>query len=107
MRLLEFKVNKQVLSKQPGCDFSHIVADSIGYLRARFNVSSEWDDCKKAASFKAAGSDSEFAVLLDENNECNIPSVALSGEYFTVYLTGVRDRYQIRTTEYKVKQEVL
>ena len=64
-RILKFKVKKQRLTRDRNCDFSNIVAGSVGYLRARFNLSSEWDDCVKVASFWAEENGKEHAVYLD------------------------------------------
>lgn len=105
MRTLEFKVDKQVLLKQPGCDFANIVAGSVGYLEAKFNFSEEWSECsKKVANFLANGE--EFPVLL-EDDACVIPSGALVGDYFEVYVIGAKGKeYRINTTKFGVKQEV-
>lgn len=105
MRTLKFKVDGQTLKKRPGCDFSNIVANTVGYLKAKFYFSSEWRDCKKVASFWLG--DKEYPVLLDENNECEIPAEALTDNSFEVSLTGGReDGYRILTNKYKVRQEV-
>ena len=106
MRILEFKVDKQVLRKQPGCDFSDIVANSVGYLKAKFHFSGdEWIGCKKVASFWV--DDKEYPVLLDDNNMCDIPSESLVGNAFKVSLTGAKSTgYRINTTKFKVRQEV-
>lgn len=107
-RFLEFKVNKQRLIKKEDCDFSFIVAGSAGYLRARFYFSEEWTGCNKAASFWI--DDAEYAVLLDGNNECVIPKEALSGDLFSVSVTGMSgtagNKYRITTNKIKVRQEV-
>lgn len=105
MRTLEFTVDRQRLRKKSDCDFTGIVAGSIGFLRAQFNCSNEWDGCKKAASFWV--NDTEYAVMLDENNYCDIPSEALTGDRFEVSLIGVKSNYKITTNKTKVKQEVL
>ena len=105
MRTLKFKVDKQVLRKQPGCDFSNIVAKSVNYLKAKFYFSEEWSDCKKVASFWL--DETEHPVLLDENNECDIPSDVLVGGAFYISITGAKaNGYRIVTTKYKVRQEV-
>lgn len=105
MRILEFKVDKQVLRKQPGCDFSNIVANSVGYLKAKFNLSEDWSGCKKVASFWVG--DKEYPVLLDDNNMCDIPSESLVGNAFHVSLTGAKaSGYRIKTTKFKIRQEV-
>jgi hypothetical protein len=104
-RILEFDVNKQRLTKRRECDFSNIVAGSVGYLKAKFYFSqSEWRGCRKAASFWI--NDEEHAVLLDKNNSCDIPPEALVGEKFQVSVTGLKSDYKITTNKTKVKQEV-
>lgn len=104
-RVLEFEVSKQHLTRKRGCDFKKIVAGSTGYLRAKFYFSqSEWDGCRKAASFWL--NNTESAVLLDESNTCIIPSEVLVGEKFEVSVTGVRSDYRITTNKTKVRQEV-
>lgn len=104
-RVLEFTVDKQRITRKKGCDFSHIVAGSVGYLKAKFYfTSSEWKGCKKAASFWL--NDEESAVLLNKSNTCLIPSNALVGEKFQVSVTGIRDGMTFETNKTKVKQEV-
>ena len=104
MRVLEFVVDGQLLRKKSDCDFSHIVAGSVGYLKAVFHFSSEWAGCRKAASFWL--DDAEYAVLLDESNSCVIPEVILTGEKFHVSVVGAKSGYKITTNKIKVKQEV-
>jgi hypothetical protein len=104
-RILEFEVDKQRLTKKRSCDFSHIVSGTVGYLKAKFYFSqSEWEGCKKAASFWI--DDKEHAVLLDNDDTCDIPETALMSDRFSVSVTGLRDGYKITTTKTKVKQEV-
>lgn len=104
-RTLEFEVCQQRLMRYRDCDFSGIVAGSVGYLRAKFYFTSrEWTGCTIAASFWSDGK--EYAVLLDRNNECLIPAEALKGERFLVSVMGAKPGYRIETTKVKVKQEV-
>lgn len=105
-RILKFKVKKQQLTRDRSCDFSNIVAGSVGYLRARFYLSSEWDGCKKVASFWAEENGEEYAVFLDENNSCLIPTEALTNGYFYVRVTGAKAGYKLMTNKIGVKQEV-
>lgn len=109
-RLLVFKVDKQVLSKQPGCDFSRIVAGTKGYLKAKFYFSdSEWLNCdKKVACFRVGGETGEYPVALDKANECTIPEDALVGSTFEVKVEGVSSDfgYHVKTNWFKIKQEV-
>lgn len=104
MRTLKFEVNGQSIKKKTDCDFSGLVAGSVGYLRAKFLFSVEWHGCKKAASFWLG--DQEHAVLLDELDSCMIPPEVLTGEQFKVSVTGVKSLYKITTNKTKVRQEV-
>lgn len=49
MRILQFRINGQKLSKDG--DFSNLVAGTKGYLKAAFNFDEDWDGCRKAAVF--------------------------------------------------------
>lgn len=104
MRSLKFIVNAQTIAKDPTCDFSKIVAGSKGYLKAQFTFSKEWQDCILAASFWRG--DKEYAVLIN-NNECDIPSEALTGATFKVSVTGKKGDYRIPTNKVSVRQEVV
>ena len=104
-RVLEFEVNQQRLMKKRECDFTHIVAGTAGYLKAKFYFSQdEWDNYNKAASFWIG--DEEHARLLDKENACDIPPEVLVGERFHVSLTGNYGNSTITTNRVKVKQEV-
>lgn len=107
MRTLEFKVNRQIISKQPGCDFSGLVAGSNGYLRAKFNFNGpEWEGCEKSAGFWIG--ERRVNVPLDENDECDIPAQVLGETEFRVQAMGTRKfergRFSIDTNCYRVKQ---
>ena len=104
MRSLQFIVDGQRIRKDPKCDFSNIVAGSVGYLKAIFCFSTEWDGCKKAASFWL--DDREYSVLLDNDNACIIPKETLTDERFYVSVTGAKPGYKIKTSRTKVIQEV-
>lgn len=110
MRTLEFVANRQLLHKVPDCDFSGLVSGSVGYLRAKFHFSKEWDECnKKVANFWLG--EREQPVALDENNECDIPPEVLTGRAFKVNVVGAhvdagKAVFKIRTMKVRVKQEV-
>lgn len=106
MRILEFEVKKQRLMKRQTCDFSGLVAGSIGYLHAKFHFSKdEWGSCtQKVARFWI--DDDEHAVFLDDDNRCEIPPEALVGDKFKVSVLGVAPGYSIETNKICVKQEV-
>lgn len=109
MRTLEFEVKQQRLLKKQGCDFSQLVAGSVGYLSAKFYFSKpEWESCKKVASFWLG--EEEYPVVLDENDTCVIPQEVLNAESFLISVTGAKREsnkvYKLKTTKVKVKQEV-
>lgn len=106
MRILELNVTKQRLKKKPGCDFSGLVAGSVGYLKAAFRFSdNEWSKCTtKIARFWIG--DKEYAERLDNANECMIPSEVLVGDRFEISLIGVAPDYKIETNKIRVRQEV-
>lgn len=104
MRVLEFIADKQLLQKDPACDFSNIAPGTSGYLTAKFSFSqNEWSGCIKAASFWHNGK--EYAVLL-ENDACVIPPEVLAGRKFEVSVSGARSNgYRITSTRTTVRQE--
>lgn len=103
MRLLNFIVNGQHISKDPDCDFTKIVAGTSNYLKAHFTFSPEWQDCKKAASFWRGSK--EHAVLL-EDDMCDIPPEALTGITFGVSATMLYGNSTVPTNRVIVSQEV-
>ena len=106
MRILEFEVKKQRLLKKPSCDFSGLVAGSVGYLHAKFHfVTDEWAACTaKLAQFWIDGK--EHATFLDQANSCEIPPEVLLGNKFEVSVIGVASNYNIPTNKISVRQEV-
>lgn len=55
-----------------------VVADSQGYLGAKFLFSDDWDDVIKIAQFKR--DDLFFSIKLDANDECTVPWEVLVDE---------------------------
>ena len=105
MRTLEFEVRQQRLLKKKGCDFTGLIAGSVGYLQAKFNFSGEsWSLCKnKIARFWINGT--EYAVELNDDHTCTIPEEVLTGEEFYVSILGANIQYRIETNKCKVRQE--
>jgi hypothetical protein len=99
-----FDVNSQHVSKNPDCDFSHIVAGTKNYLRAKFNFSSDWNDYVKVASFWRG--EREEAVILNTDGTCDIPPEVLNGATFRVAVTGQRKECRITTNRILIRQEV-
>lgn len=106
MRILEFEIKKQRLMKKSTCDFSGLIAGSVGYLQAKFHFSdSEWSKCTdRVARFWL--DNEEHAVLLSEDNCCTIPSEVLTGSKFEVSVIGAAPGYRIETNKINVRQGV-
>ena len=106
MRILEFNVAKQRITKKQDCDFSGLVAGSVGYLYAKFHFSeNEWNRCaKKIARFWIG--DREYAGALDKDDICEIPPEVLTGKRFGVSVIGASQDYKIETNKINVRQEV-
>ena len=106
MRTREFNVSKQRLTKKTGCDFSGLVAGSVGYLRATFTfLDNDWVKCStKIARFWI--NEQEHAERLDETNSCVIPPEVLTGSKFEVSVVGAAPGYRIETNKINVRQEV-
>ena len=104
MRILKFIVNKQKIRPDPNCDFSGLVKGTSGYLKASFSFSPEWTGCKVAASFWRMGH--EYPVLV-QNGQCEIPPEALTWDYFSVSLMGMKDNgnYILTTDKILVSQK--
>lgn len=107
MRILDFEVERQRVKKSTNCDFSGLVAGSVGYLRARFNfVGSDWKDCPTMIA-RFWVDDKEYAILLDKNNSCEIPPEVLKEKKFAVSVLGANTAYyKIETNKIYVRQEV-
>ena len=102
MRTLKFKVDKQIINKDPTCDFTGLVAGTEGYLQAEFSFSSEWDGCIKVADFSCRGKECPPQVL--ENNKCVIPNEALIERTFSVRIIGKRKNLKLTTNKAVVVQ---
>lgn len=103
-RTLEFVVDKQRLMKNRNCDFSRIVAGTVGYLRAKFYFSEEWEGCVKIATFESDAVEEPKSVVLDIEDSCDIPAEVLTAERFYVSVLGGKTDYRINTNKSKVRQ---
>ncbi len=103
MRKLRFIVQGQTIKPDPSCDFTGLVAGSVGYLVAEFKLDEAWNGCRVAASFWR-GKEEHAAALKD--GACVIPAEALTGQYFGVSLTGEKKDYRLVTKRVHIKQEV-
>lgn len=102
MRVLSFTVSGQRLAMDPTCDFSGIVSNSRGYLRAKFRFCSEWTGCKKVAVFTGTGAPVPVPLI---DNACDIPAEALTGSAVQVFVVGQREGKRIPTNTIEFKQK--
>lgn len=103
LRILEFLVDKQMITKNPVCDFNNIVPGSKGYLKARFFFSAEWEGCTKVVGF-SYGKTEYQPQKIDDDNTCNIPYEALKNPSFNIQVFGKRKGFQISTNKIIVNQ---
>lgn len=104
MRILDFEVNGQIITKKADCNFSNIVAGSEGYLQARFDFSPEWDNCVKVAAFYYGRTEFPPQVI-GEDNTCDIPAEALVNSMFHIQVIGQRKGYKISTNKVIIEQD--
>lgn len=104
MRTLVFNVKDQIIHRDNSCDFSGLVADTSGYLQAKFIFSDVWDNCAKVAGFFSKN-DEEFApCMLNKDNTCLIPEEALKHHEFKIRVYGRKKDYTITTQPITIKQ---
>jgi hypothetical protein len=89
MRVLRFIVNKQIIERDPNCDFDNLVPGTEGYLQASFSFSPDWDDCVKAAGFYSMLGNEFPPVVLKDGKTCMIPTEALKKKKFKIQVVGV------------------
>lgn len=105
MRTLKFIVDRQIVKKDPTCDFSGLIKGTKGYLKAQFTFSREWDRCAKVVGFSSNMGVEYKPQALDENGCCFIPEDALKRQSFNIQVFGKRDGYFILTNKMTIFQD--
>lgn len=105
MRTLKFIVDKQIIKKDPSCDFSGLVSGTKGYLNAKFSFSPEWDGCVEVVGFFSVTGIEYKPQQLDENGYCIIPEEALKRQSFKIRVYGKRKNFFIQTNEITINQD--
>lgn len=103
MRVLEFIVEGQILTKNPSCNFENLVPGTEGYLQAHFSFSPEWNGCVKAAAFWR-GDQECTPQLLKDGHTCMISADALTGRSFGVSIVGKKGNQLMPTNRVVVVQ---
>lgn len=104
MKILDFNVVGQTITRDPLCDFSGLVAGSCGYLRARFHFSNDWTGCKKVAIFSGRGEPRPVPLV---HNVCEIPAEALTGATVRVRVVGRRPGFALSTETVSFPQKTI
>lgn len=104
MRTLRFIVDKQIIKRDPNCDFNDLIPGTEGYLKAEFSFSSEWKDCVKVAAFWSAMGKEYPPQLLKDGKTCMIPAEALVKKTFKVQVIGKREGFKLTTNKVVVNQ---
>ena len=105
MRTLKFIVDQQIVKKDPLCDFSGLVVGTVGYLKAQFVFSKEWNNCVKVAGFYSANGEEYQPQVLDETGSCYIPEKALKKRSFKIQVFGKKEGYFILTNKVEIIQD--
>lgn len=104
MRTLKFIVDKQIITKDPKCDFGGLVPGTAGYLQADFLFSPEWSGTTKVAAFYSPMGREFSPQLLEDGHTCRIPEEATKRGGFQIKVIGQRDGYRIESNKILVNQ---
>ena len=104
LRTLKFVVDKQILEKDPNCDFSGLIPGTEQYLRAEFIFSKEWNDCVKVASFSSNMGTEYPPQVLEDGISCLIPAEALKTQKFKVSVIGKCGDFKLTTNKVTICQ---
>lgn len=92
-RTLNFTVTGQHIESTNSIE--DIVANTSGYLKAKFTLDEIYTNLMAAAVFTSQGK--SYALVLDANNEVEIPREVLTGEKFSVGVYGAAGEGVITT----------
>lgn len=104
MRTLKFIVDKQIIRRDPNCDFDDLIPGTEGYLEAEFSFSPDWKDCTKVAAFWSVMGKEYPPQILTDGKTCMIPAEALAKRSFKVQVMGKKSDFKITTNKVVVCQ---
>ena len=104
MRTLKFIVDKQMISKDPNCNFDGLVPGSSGYLQAEFSFSKEWKGCSKVVAFWSLLGKEYPPQILEDGKTCMIPAEALARRSFKIQIIGRVEDYKVTTNKLTITQ---
>lgn len=101
MRILKFNVDKQLIERDPNCDFGGLVPGTKAYLKVQFSFSQEWDGFVKIATFWSVMGREFPPQILKDGKTCIIPAEALENRHFGIRVIGKKEKQRLVTnTEY-------
>ena len=101
---LEFKVTNQTITR---LDNKQVVENSMGYLFAHFTFSEEWVGVTKTIKIKTVFEPNYVDVVLDANNECEIPTSLIKYPLFYFSVEGTSEGVLITTREIAVDVDMV
>lgn len=107
MRTLRFRVNKQIISQDPNCNFDGLVPGTEGYLSLHFTFSPEWKDCIKYVGFYSMAGRQFLPQPVGKDNTCLVPKEAARLSNFKIQITGARPdgNYTITSNRILIQQK--
>lgn len=105
MRTLEFILDKQILRKDPKCDYRNLILGTKGYLSFHFSFSKDWDGCNKAIQFLDKNDHEIDAFLLDDSDSITIPDEIAALQAISFRVHGVKNGYLIISSVITVYQK--
>ena len=105
MRTLKFIVDKQLILKDPDCDFSGLVPGTDEWLKAEFSFSAEWDGFAKTILFwSPLGIPYPERALYDDGVRL-IPEEATKMRIFKISVKGTKGEATLTTNKIAIIQD--
>lgn len=104
MKTLKFNVTGQFITLDPSCSEEDLIPGTNGYMQAKFEFSSDWDNCLKVVAFYSNLGREFTPQLLKADNVCDIPSEVLKRSIFKLKVFGKNPNYELCTDKFTVCQ---
>lgn len=105
MRTLKFIVDKQLILKDPDCDFSGLIPGTDEWLKAEFSFSAEWDGFAKTISFWSPLGMPYPQCALQNDGVCLIPEEATKMRIFKISVKGTKGEATLTTNKIAIIQD--
>lgn len=105
MRTLKFIVDKQLILKDPDCDFSGLIPGTDEWLKAEFSFSAEWDGFAKTILFWSPLGIPYPERALYDDGVCLIPEEATKMRIFKISVKGTKGEATLTTNKIAIIQD--